>query len=282
MSAQTLIRYLPLIPIGCIICMIIGVPIWVHYTVILLHQVEYSLDVLGPSVTAPNLGRVEEAIKGTSSMYMLFACALFGLGLFRKLMSVEHDLSGLNPKHLTIYRAVNATLHFLWWLIMVWVVVLMMGLAVLAILTWVSYHAVQTVLANRSAISPLYSSWKGGPYNVTLTSGEMAAAGGDLVLATMSKNMWPEATACPSTCLNLGLFTFVQADVTTSCICDLDVLALVAEATRTGLDAIPGMLVGIWFMYIFGDFFKTSLACDFINASRDAEGDRRGYNKIVV
>ncbi len=69
-------------------------PCRVHYTMVMVHQVEYSLTVLGPSVTAPNFGRVEEAVKGTSSSYMLFACALFALGLFRKLLSVEYDLSG--------------------------------------------------------------------------------------------------------------------------------------------------------------------------------------------
>ncbi|GLC34923.1 hypothetical protein PLESTB_001178600 [Pleodorina starrii] len=288
-EARPLVHYLPLIPMGCMICMIIGVPIWVHYTAVMLHQVEYSLGVLGPSVTAPELGRVNEALKGTSSAYMLFACALFALGLCRKLLSVEHDLSMLNAKQLAIYRPVNAAVHFVWWLIMIWVVVLMMGCAVFAILTWVGYRAVQQVLANQVAMAPVYGAWTSGYANWTMSQGEISAAGGDLITAMMIKNGWPAAVTCPSTCLNLRLFQFVKADAAQSCVCDSGALRLVLQAARTALDAVPGMMVGIWFMYVFGDFFKTSLACDFINASRDAESGNllragssggRGYSKL--
>ncbi len=116
----------------------------------------------------------------------------------------------LNTKQLTIYRAVNAAVHFIWWLIMIWVVVLMMGLATFAILTWVGYNAVEAVLANQKVLAPTYVNWQNGHTSWNISSGEAAAAGGDLVLATMIKNGWPPAATCPSTCLNLNLFAFVE------------------------------------------------------------------------
>lgn len=66
----------------------------VHYTQQAVNQAEYAVALLGPSVTAKELDRVTAALKGTASSYIIFACALFGLGLWRKLLSVEADVSG--------------------------------------------------------------------------------------------------------------------------------------------------------------------------------------------
>ncbi|KXZ53155.1 hypothetical protein GPECTOR_7g1047 [Gonium pectorale] len=270
--ARPLLYYLPLVPSICMVCMIIGVGVWVHYTAEVLHQVEYALEVLGPTVTADNLGRGVEAIKGTSSSYLLLACALFGLGLYRRLLSAQHDTSGPNPKQLLIYRAVNAGVHFLWWLVMVWVVLLWAGLAVLAILTWVGKRAVRQVLANQAAMAPLYSRWAGDVAGWALPPDALAAAGGDVIVAITRRSGWPAVLTCPSTCANLQLFQFLAVDSSQACVCDQGVLSTVLAATQAAQEAVPGMFVGIWFMYVFGDLLKTSLACDFTGASRDAEG----------
>lgn len=277
------------------VMMIIGVGVWVHYTQQAVNHAEYAAALLGPSVTAKELDRVTAALKGTASSYIIFACALFGLGLWRKLLSVEADVSGPNQKLLRIYRIVNASLHFIWWLIMVWIVVLMMGLGVFCHSIWVGNHAAKQVLTNQETMTRYPTTAALG-----VTADQLSKAQGDAMLAATSvKTGFPAQAVCPGTCANIAMFAFLSVDAAQACVCDKTVLQLVVGATQDALDCVAGIMVGVWFMYIFGEALRVSVACDFVHATHEAAGGThasggggapaaaagprgtgRGYNKI--
>ncbi|PNH03948.1 hypothetical protein TSOC_009949, partial [Tetrabaena socialis] len=55
--SRSLLFYLPLIPAGCMLCMIVGVGVWVHYTQTALNHIELALALCDPTpVTAANQG----------------------------------------------------------------------------------------------------------------------------------------------------------------------------------------------------------------------------------
>lgn len=58
------------------------------------NQVTWALEILGPTVTAHDLGRMHEAIIATSTVYMLFAFFNFLVGLWRKIIQVKQDTEG--------------------------------------------------------------------------------------------------------------------------------------------------------------------------------------------
>ncbi len=46
----------------------------------------------------------------------------------------------------------------------------------------------------------------------------------------------------------------VQVASSGACVCDSATLQAVASAARTALNAVPGLLVGVWFLYVFGEW----------------------------
>ncbi|KAG2449153.1 hypothetical protein HYH02_005900 [Chlamydomonas schloesseri] len=271
-----IVYYIPFGPLTCMLMGIIGTGIWVHYTAYMYNQVNWALEILGPTVTAPNLGRIHEAIIATATVYMIFAFLNFVVGLWRKVIQVKQDLEGYDAKTGNIYRIVVLLLGFSWWIQVVWLVLLLMGCGIFAVDTYVAYRLIEKVQLNQAAMAPVYNAWVTGvATGWTVSSSALAAAGGDLIVAVGDGNGWPRAVTCPSTCLNLATFPIVEVDPDQACVCDAVTLAHANEALDNALSATAGMFVGLWFMWVFGDFFKTILTADFVRSDFEAKVQER-------
>ncbi|KAG2485948.1 hypothetical protein HYH03_015392 [Edaphochlamys debaryana] len=273
MGLKDQLKYLPILPVINMIFMIVGVSVWVHNMREALNQVDLALALLGPSVVATDQFRAEQAIPATSSVYMIWACILFGLSLWRRWLAAETDSAGPNYSRLQLYLLFNSLAHLGWWMIMVWIVVLISGLGAMSIMVWVGYRATQQAVANQAVMQPTYTLWLDQGW---ANPASVKRAQGDVIAAAMLDEGWPLATTCPSTCLNLGLYQFVEVSLSDACVCDIATLQGVAAAARAALDVVPGIFVGIWFMYIFGDLYKVSLACDWVGADREDAQEARG------
>ncbi|KAG2444561.1 hypothetical protein HXX76_001306 [Chlamydomonas incerta] len=272
-----IVYYIPIGPLTCMLMGIIGTGIWVHYTAYMYNQVTWALEILGPTVTAHDLGRIHEAIIATSTVYMIFAFFNFLVGLWRKVIQVKQDTEGFDVKTGKYYRIVVLLLGLSWWIQVAWLVLLLMGCGIFAVDTYVAFRVIEKVQMNQAAMSAVYTDWvTGAATGWSVNTASLAAAGGDLIVAVSDGNGWPRAVTCPSTCLNLATYPIVSVDPDQACVCDPVTLAHANEALNNALSATAGMFVGLWFMWVFGDFFKTILTADFVRSDFEAKAQEAG------
>eukprot|EP00198_Chlamydomonas_reinhardtii_P000593 XP_001689928.1 peptidyl-prolyl cis-trans isomerase, FKBP-type [Chlamydomonas reinhardtii] len=223
------LHYFPLWATLLMVCTIIFICIWIHYTQAMIFAINATLDVLGEGTAADNFSVLSQSVIATSILYFIYGSVMYGLCLWWSLLEVEADQIGQVKDKMQLFMMSNLTVRVCWWAIMTWMVVLLAGAAIFGVYTSNLSYMITTVLNNQAMVGgyPDHT----GPY--------------------------PD---CPATCLDLWVIDYIDTPMDTSCVCNRSTLMSALTFAQQAKDSIAGALVGVFFMYIIGGYWRSELA----------------------
>ncbi|KAG2447183.1 hypothetical protein HYH02_007926 [Chlamydomonas schloesseri] len=208
---------------------IIFISIWIHYTQAMMSDVNAALDVLGDGTAADNFNRLSQSVTATSILYFIYGAVMYGLCLWWTLLELEADQIGQVKDKLQLYMMANLGVRVCWWAVMTWMVLLLAGAAIFGVYTSNITYMITTVLNNQAMVGGYPEHL--GPY--------------------------PE---CPATCLDLWRIDYIDTPMNMSCVCNREALLSALTFTTRAKNNIAGSLVGVFFMYIIGGYWRSELA----------------------
>ena len=215
----------------------------VHYTNGAYYYSKYGLQILGiDKLTIYNvafdINRIVTSLTATAVVYLVFGLMIVLVGTWRGWQALDQDLNGRvydNQTGLTLFTIF--ILQIVWCLVMLWLVLLMMGDAVVVAFLYTVkgglYSSIRAQFWAQSYWSPL-------PYQDKYT--------------------------CPATCYSANSIPFFGLTNSNGrfqqggCICDQPTLLDAYNAFANAYNQTSGMFVGIFFMYIYGSFLSYYLS----------------------
>ncbi|GIL49292.1 hypothetical protein Vafri_5682 [Volvox africanus] len=127
------VHYFPIFATVLMLASIISICVWIHYTQVVIFSIRGALDVVDTAATADNYYVLSQSVVATSVLFMIYACVIFGLCLWRALLEAEIDQLGEVKDKLQLYQMANLGVRICWVAIMTWIVLLMAGCAILGV-----------------------------------------------------------------------------------------------------------------------------------------------------
>ncbi|KAG2493707.1 hypothetical protein HYH03_008221 [Edaphochlamys debaryana] len=204
-----------------------------------------ALEVLGDT-QADQQVLLSQSVVATSVLYMIYGCIMYGLALWYTLLELELDTEGNLRDKLQLFQMANIGVRCCWWAIMTWLVALIAGCAIFGVYISTTLFYIQETLVNQET------------------------------LPVPDRNpVYPE---CPTSCLDLWRINFIDVPKSKSCRCQPDTLTAAVGWLDDAQGNIPGCLVGAFFMYIVGGFWRAMIGKQYatIQKCQDVAGRLAG------
>ncbi|GLC71458.1 hypothetical protein PLESTF_001118000 [Pleodorina starrii] len=194
----------------------------------MIYSIAAALDVVGNNAGADNYFVLSQSVVATSILFLIYACVIFGLCLWRALLEAEIDHLGEVKDKLQLYQMANLGVRICWLIIMTWLVLLLSGCGIFGVYVSNMRYLVRTTLENQNTVG-----------------------------APVRTGAYPD---CPATCVDLYVVDYIDVPLSQACVCSPSALKSILGHLNNAVAGAPGCFVGAFMMYVVAGFWRSELS----------------------